>query len=133
MEIVKEIESVLTDAKGNTQPTISFDGGYQIWFRNIYDTAPEKSGLASDFTDVNGVYESFRDALRVATDFSEDIYDEYEVIIQQYFSIFDEECQGYKSVDIDLLSIDYSNGTQRLKAEDDILNIFDEIYNEEDE
>lgn len=132
METSKCLESVMTTRDDGVEMAPSFAGGYQIWFRNIYDDAHEKSGLASDFTDADGCYNTFKDALEDALNFSDEIYEEYEVIIEQYFSIWDEESEGYKSISIELLTVDATKKEKQLVLTDDALNLLNEQFPDED-
>ena len=63
MNIVKEKESEMICRHGEVQPVDSFCGTFDIWFTSKTGDEELTEGLASDFTDADGVYNTFDDVI----------------------------------------------------------------------
>lgn len=136
MEMTKTLESTVACGLNNeaVETIDNFQSGYEIWFNNIYDDKKEASGLAGSFTNIESFYDTFDEALKVAVNFSEDIYKEYEVIIEQFFNVWDEDTEGYKSITIPLLTVDaFTQKEKQLVLTEEVLELLDEQFPEEEE
>ena len=128
MKIRKNLTSTVT-YDSSKETVDNFEGGYQIWFNNIHDDRKEASGLAADFTDAEFSYDTFNEALKAALSFSDNIYAEYEVIIEQFFTMWDEDSEGFLSVSTELLTVDaFTQKEKQLVLTDTVLDLLEEQF-----
>lgn len=132
MNIVKEKESEMICRYGEVQPVDSFCGTFDIWFTSKTGNGKLTEGLASDFTDADGVYNTFNEALESALSFPEEIYEEYIVTIQFSFGVWDEDSEAHLGLSVDLLRVYVTPGNKRFLCLDDgALKLLKEQYPED--